>query len=200
MMHHPANGTVSWAEVSARPATEGGVTLVNRVGVRMYMSVGPGGAPSSTFAIGSLSARRSTTGESLVVSAVHNGGGSTLDLGGTLMLSHGPDASGRAVSGHPRNGYLPRSVRASQGGTHFDPSGALARRSLARQWFPSTVCERNAQLPRQHSRREATQGVRTPDLARGHYFPVSPAAHCSCSRRVSAAVTSIMKRSREATR
>jgi hypothetical protein len=82
---------VLWAEVSARPATGGGVTLVNRVGVRMYISVGPGGAPTSNFAIGSLSARRSTTGRSLVVSTVHNSGHSTLDLDGTLMLSHGPD-------------------------------------------------------------------------------------------------------------
>ena len=32
---------VLWAEVSAPPA--GGITLVNRVGVRMYLSIGPGG-------------------------------------------------------------------------------------------------------------------------------------------------------------
>jgi hypothetical protein len=86
----PRYGVV-WAEVSARPARGGDVTLVNRVGIRMYLSIGPGGAPRSNFAIGSLAAKRSPTGAALVVSTVHNGGGSTLDLGGTLALSHGPD-------------------------------------------------------------------------------------------------------------
>ena len=36
---------VIWAEVSARPLAAHGVRLVNRVGVRMYVSVGSGGAP-----------------------------------------------------------------------------------------------------------------------------------------------------------
>ena len=58
---------VIWAEVSAPTPTQGGVTLVNRVGVRMYLSVGPGGAPPANFTIGSLSAERSKTGEPLVV-------------------------------------------------------------------------------------------------------------------------------------
>jgi hypothetical protein len=82
---------VLWAQVSAPPTIAGGVTLVNRVGVRMYLSVGPGGAPTSNFAIGSLSARHSATGESLVVSTVHNSGHTTLDLSGNLTLSNGPD-------------------------------------------------------------------------------------------------------------
>jgi hypothetical protein len=82
---------VVWAQVSARPAVAGGVTLVNRVGVRMYVSVGPGGAPSSNFAIGSLSARRSSEDEPMVVSTVHNNGHSTLDLGGDLTIFRGPD-------------------------------------------------------------------------------------------------------------
>jgi hypothetical protein len=82
---------VLWAEVSARPTAAGGVTLVNRVGVRMYLSVGPGGAPAPHFAIGSLSARRSETGGSLVASTVRNNGQTTLDLSGDLTLSHGPD-------------------------------------------------------------------------------------------------------------
>jgi len=84
---------VLWAQVSARPtvAGGGGVTLVNRVGVRMYLSVGPGGAPASNFTIGSLRAEHTATGESLVVSTVHNSGHATLDLSGDLTLSRGPD-------------------------------------------------------------------------------------------------------------
>jgi len=82
---------VLWAQVSARPGGAGGLSLVNRVGVRMYLSVGPGGAPTSNFAIGALRARHSATGESVVVSTVHNSGHSTLDLSGDLTLSDGPD-------------------------------------------------------------------------------------------------------------
>jgi len=81
---------VLWAQVSAPPADAGGITLVNRVGVRMYLSIGPGGAPAANFAISSLTAERSATGES-VVARVHNSGQSTLDINGNLMLSHGPD-------------------------------------------------------------------------------------------------------------
>jgi len=81
---------VIWAEMSAPPPTGGGVTLVNRVGVRMYVSVGPGGAPTSSFAIGALTAERSATGEPLVVANVRNSGPQTLDIGGTLTLSAGP--------------------------------------------------------------------------------------------------------------
>ena len=81
---------VLWAGVSSRPTDGGGITLVNRVGVRMYISIGPGGAPAPNFTLGSLSARRSPTGEKLVVAYVHNSGRSILDLSGNLMLSDGP--------------------------------------------------------------------------------------------------------------
>ncbi len=81
---------VVWAEVSAVAPAAGGVRLVNRVGVRMYLSVGPGGGPSPNFAIGPPSAERSATGELLVVATVRNSGGHTLGLGGTLTLSEGP--------------------------------------------------------------------------------------------------------------
>ncbi len=82
---------VLWAGVSSNPTGGDGITLVNRVGVRMYVSIGPGGAPTPNFTIGSLSARRSPTGQKLVVATVHNSGPSTLDLSGDLMLWGGPD-------------------------------------------------------------------------------------------------------------
>jgi hypothetical protein len=83
---------VIWAEVSARaraPAA-GGVTLVNRVGVRMYLSIGPGGTRPANFAIGPLTAERSETGEPLVVLGVRNTGARALDIGGNLTLAKGP--------------------------------------------------------------------------------------------------------------
>jgi hypothetical protein len=82
---------VIWAEVSTTPATGGGVTLVNRVGVRMYLSIGPGGGPSSGFDIGPLTAGRSTSGHRFVAATVHNSGQTTLDISGNLALSDGPD-------------------------------------------------------------------------------------------------------------
>ena len=50
---------VIWAEVSTPSPVAGGVRLVNRVGVRMYLSIGPGGSARSNFTIRSLSAERS---------------------------------------------------------------------------------------------------------------------------------------------
>ncbi len=81
---------VVWAEVSAPAPNAGGVTLVNRVGVRMYVSIGPGGALPASFVIGSLTAQRSATGEPLVVATLHNNGKRTLDVAGSLTLSGGP--------------------------------------------------------------------------------------------------------------
>jgi hypothetical protein len=81
---------VVWAEVSAPAPTGGGVTLVNRVGVRMYLGIGPGGAAHANFVIGSPTAQRSGSGEPLVVATVRNTGKRTLSIGGTLMLSDGP--------------------------------------------------------------------------------------------------------------
>jgi hypothetical protein len=81
---------VLWAEVSAHPAA-GGVTLVNRVGIRIYLSVGPGGGPQSSFTIGPLTAGRSTSGEPLVLAKVHNLGQGTIEISGNLALSDGPD-------------------------------------------------------------------------------------------------------------
>jgi hypothetical protein len=81
---------VIWAAVSAAPARGSGITLVSRVGVRMYVSVGPGGAAPSNFALRALSAKRESSGDSLLVTTVHNSGANTLDLDGHLTLTHGP--------------------------------------------------------------------------------------------------------------
>ena len=79
---------VIWAEVST-PGS-GGVKLANRVGIRMYLSVGPGGAPPSDFVIGSLIAKRSASGQPLVIAKVHNSGKRTIAISGNLTLSNGP--------------------------------------------------------------------------------------------------------------
>lgn len=79
---------VLWAATSAPPGR--GITLVSRVGVRMYVAVGKGKALPSNFFIGPLRTLRSATGESLVVAQIRNTGANTLDLSGSMRLSNGP--------------------------------------------------------------------------------------------------------------
>lgn len=81
---------VVWAEASAPPTDDGGVTLVTRVGIRIYLSVGPGGPPAADFTIDSLTAERSPEGHPMVLATVHNTGGRALDMNGTLELAAGP--------------------------------------------------------------------------------------------------------------
>jgi hypothetical protein len=81
---------VVWAELPTSVAAGGGVSTVNRVGVRVYLSVGPGGDPPSRFVIESVTADRASDGRPVVVVRVRNRGGRALDLGGELRLSGGP--------------------------------------------------------------------------------------------------------------
>jgi hypothetical protein len=81
---------VVWAELPTSVAAGGGVSTVNRVGVRVYLSVGPGGEPPSRFVIESVTADRATDGRPVVVVRVRNSGGRALDLSGELRLSGGP--------------------------------------------------------------------------------------------------------------
>jgi CheY-like chemotaxis protein len=81
---------VIWAEARSADSGGGGVTQVSRVGIRLYVSVGPGGAPAANFSIDSLTAQRSPSGEPTVVASVHNTGGRALDMNGSLDLKGGP--------------------------------------------------------------------------------------------------------------
>jgi hypothetical protein len=82
------------AEHSAAGA--GGLTMVNRVGIRIYLSVGPGGEPVTAFTIDSMTAQRPAGGP-IVTATVHNTGGRAIDLAGSLSLSDGPGS----LSGGP---------------------------------------------------------------------------------------------------
>jgi hypothetical protein len=82
---------VVWAEVRSDTATTAGnVVQVSRVGIRLYVSVGPGPAPAPDFAIGSLTASTAADGRPRVLATVRNTGGRALDLSGTLRLRSGP--------------------------------------------------------------------------------------------------------------
>jgi hypothetical protein len=79
---------VIWAE-SQIPGT-GPVREVARAGVRVYLSVGKGGAPPTDFRIDSLSGARTKDGRPEVLAQVHNVGGRAIDLSGSLKLTDGP--------------------------------------------------------------------------------------------------------------
>jgi len=79
-----------WAESQIPGA--GPVHEVARAGVRVYLSVGNGGAPPTDFRIDSLSGARTKDGRPEVLAQVHNVGGRAIDLSGSLKLTNGPGA------------------------------------------------------------------------------------------------------------
>jgi hypothetical protein len=78
---------VVWAQP---PASGGTVPVVNRVGVRMYVSVGEGAEPTTDFRIDNLVAARDDDGNPVVRTTVTNTGGRAIDLSGELELTDGP--------------------------------------------------------------------------------------------------------------
>ncbi|NUW39351.1 hypothetical protein [Nonomuraea rhodomycinica] len=84
---------VIWAEVSSSdPGPKGNVALVNRVGIRAYLDVGPGGELPSDFEIGEIVPRRTADGRPAIVADVANTGHRAVDLEGQVALSGGPSA------------------------------------------------------------------------------------------------------------
>ena len=84
---------VIWVQQTAKPPTRAGgfgVTEVSRVGVRLYVAVGRGGAPPTSFDITSITGRRTAAGQPVIVAHVNNTGGRAIDLNGTVRLADGP--------------------------------------------------------------------------------------------------------------
>ncbi len=81
---------VIWAQAAKHAPAGGGVAEVNRIGIRIYLSVGPGNPPAAAFTVDSMTAQRSAGGVPVVLAQVHNTGGRALDLSGDLRLTHGP--------------------------------------------------------------------------------------------------------------
>lgn len=79
---------VLWAQTTS--GGSGAITQVSRVGIRIYLSVGPGGEPASAFEIESFTAQRDPSGAPAMTATIHNTGGRALDLSGELTLRDGP--------------------------------------------------------------------------------------------------------------
>jgi hypothetical protein len=80
-----------WVQQSARGRISGGVavTEVARVGIRIYLAVGHGGAPPTSFVITSLTGHRSASGRPLLIAYVRNTGARAVDLSGQARLTAG---------------------------------------------------------------------------------------------------------------
>ena len=82
-----------WASVTSSPNPATGITQINRVGIRVYLDIGPGGEPPSDFAIGQLIPGRDPNGNPSLSIQVRNTGERALDMTGSVTLSEGPAGS-----------------------------------------------------------------------------------------------------------
>jgi hypothetical protein len=71
-------------------STGSGPAVASRIGIRVYLYVGPGGAPASDFVVDTMTASRDAAGRPVVSALVHNTGRRALDLRGELTLDQGP--------------------------------------------------------------------------------------------------------------
>jgi hypothetical protein len=101
------------AEQAGAPAAGGGVASVRRVGIRIYLSIGPGGAPTTAFSIDSMTALRYADGIPLVTALVHNTGQRAIDLAGDLKLTNGPSS----LSAGPFAVRTPSTLKPGDNGT-----------------------------------------------------------------------------------
>jgi hypothetical protein len=83
---------VIWAQQVAQSHGTSGINIneVARVGVRVYLAVGPGGVPPTKFTITSLTAHRTGKDQPVLVAHVVNTGQRAVDLAGQARLSNGP--------------------------------------------------------------------------------------------------------------
>lgn len=77
---------VVWAQVSSRHK-DGGISLVSRTGIRVYLSVGGNNPPLPKFTVDTMTAARDRDGRAVVQAQVHNTGGRALDLAGSMKMS-----------------------------------------------------------------------------------------------------------------
>ncbi|MEU4470608.1 hypothetical protein [Micromonospora sp. NPDC023888] len=75
-----------WAQVTSAKERTGNVTQVHRVGIRVYLDIGPGGEPPTDFRVDGLVAEPGTGEFPVVIAKVTNTGQRALDMTGTLSL------------------------------------------------------------------------------------------------------------------
>ena len=81
---------VVWAETRGAPPADGGVAINNRIGVRIYLSVGAGGEPPTDFSLETFQPVVTDDGDPAVVIETCNDGGRAVDITGEVSLTDGP--------------------------------------------------------------------------------------------------------------
>ncbi|WP_338673488.1 hypothetical protein V1460_10535 [Streptomyces sp. SCSIO 30461] len=76
---------VVWAQVRGHDTGEG-IALVNRTGIRVYLSVGGNNPPQPKFEVNTMTAARDSGGRAVVQAQVHNTGGRALDFTGDISM------------------------------------------------------------------------------------------------------------------
>jgi hypothetical protein len=115
---------VIWVQQAAfvHAASGFGVNDVSRVGIRVYLAVGHGGAPPTNFTIASIAGHRSAQGRPSILVQVENTGGRAVDLNGTARLAHGP---GNSVAGPFRSQQIITLAPGQSGNLTFAPPRSL---------------------------------------------------------------------------
>ena len=147
-----------WAEVRSAP-DRGGVVQANRVGVRIYLSVGPGNGKPADFTVTSVTAGRSKDGSPQLSAMITNTGGRALDITGELSLTAGPGG----LSAGPFS--VPKAATVAPGTAQtvvFTPPGIL----------PNGPWTAQIKLRSGLLEREATATVAFPEAGPGE--PVAP--------------------------
>jgi hypothetical protein len=95
---------VIWAQQSesVRPGEHVTIGEVARAGIRVYLAVGPGGLPATSFTITSVTGQRAGSGQPQFITGVRNTGGRAVDLTGQLSLARGPGGSSAGPFGVAR--------------------------------------------------------------------------------------------------
>ncbi|MEV4825763.1 hypothetical protein [Micromonospora sp. NPDC049274] len=76
-----------WAQVTSAKKGTGNVTQIHRVGIRVYLDIGPGGEPPTDFRIDGLAAEPGPREFPVVTARVTNTGRRAVDMTGTVTLS-----------------------------------------------------------------------------------------------------------------
>ncbi len=81
-----------WAQVSGKREPGRNVIQVVRVGIRIYLDVGPGGELPTEFRIDHVTVHREAGQWPVIAATVHNVGGRAVDMVGSVSLSNGDGA------------------------------------------------------------------------------------------------------------
>jgi hypothetical protein len=83
---------VIWVQQESQARDSAGVNIreIARVGVRIYLAVGRGGAPPTRFAITAITGHRTSSGQPYILAGARDTGGRAVDLSGSVRLTQGP--------------------------------------------------------------------------------------------------------------